>query len=70
MNDSAPVPSPRVVNEQNQLLYSLLQQSDQLCRILEKHLGYPFTIQIRYHDVLPRGAGGKFENFLSLVGTS
>ncbi len=43
------------------------EQEAQLSSILAKHLGYPFAINISYHESLPRGAGGKFEDFLSLI---
>ncbi|MEQ8952851.1 MAG: phenylacetate--CoA ligase family protein [Gammaproteobacteria bacterium] len=43
------------------------EQEARLARILADHLGYSFAISISYHDALPRGAGGKFEDFLSLL---
>lgn len=38
-----------------------------LQQILSSSLGYPFQITISYHTSLPRSAGGKFEDFVSLV---
>lgn len=35
--------------------------------ILRESLGYPFHITISYHGALARSAGGKFEDFISLV---
>jgi len=34
---------------------------------VQKALGYPFEIEISYHTALPRSAGGKYEDFISLV---
>lgn len=35
--------------------------------ILRESLGYPFNINISYHKSLARNAGGKFEDFVSLL---
>jgi phenylacetate-CoA ligase len=34
---------------------------------LEKIMGHPLTLNIRYVDEIPRAPGGKFEDFISLV---
>jgi len=31
--------------------------------IVLKRLGHPFTISLTYHEIIPRSAGGKFEDF-------
>jgi phenylacetate-CoA ligase len=35
--------------------------------LLEKKLGYPYAVTVRRLDELPRAAGGKYEDFLSLL---
>lgn len=35
--------------------------------ILHKSLGYPFATSITYHDAIPSGPGGKYEEFISHV---
>jgi len=42
-------------------------QEANLQRVLCESLGYPFHITISYHAALPRSAGGKFEDFISLI---
>ena len=43
------------------------QQEQRLQQVLGESLGYPFQIAISYHAGLPRSAGGKFEDFVSLL---
>lgn len=42
-------------------------QQTKLTERLHDALKYPFTIEYIYHDHIPRGAGGKFEDFKSLI---
>jgi len=35
--------------------------------IAQNSLGYPFEIDITYHSEIPRSAGGKYEDFISLL---
>jgi phenylacetate-CoA ligase len=35
--------------------------------ILRERLGYPFELTFTYHDEIPRGPGGKFEQFRSEI---
>ena len=35
--------------------------------VLQKNMGYPFTIEITYVENIPRNKGGRFENFISEV---
>jgi phenylacetate-CoA ligase len=35
--------------------------------VLQKNMGYPFTIEITYVENIPRSKGGKFEDFVSEV---
>ena len=39
-----------------------------LREIILTRLGHPFDIVLTYHDDIPRGAGGKFEDFKSEIG--
>ena len=34
-----------------------------------KRLGFPFKLTFTYHDEIPRSASGKFEDFMSEIGT-
>jgi len=43
------------------------EKEARLRAILAASLGYPFAITITYHTVLSRSAGGKFEDFVSLL---
>ena len=39
-----------------------------LCTVIQKALGYPFTLRFSYHHAeLPKTRGGKFEEFISMV---
>jgi phenylacetate-CoA ligase len=44
-------------------------EDDRLRQLIQTSLGYPFPLAFRYYykDEIPRGAGGKFEEFISLV---
>lgn len=43
-------------------------QESELCRVLQRSLGHPFEVRLRYFDrEIPRGTGGKFEEFVSRV---
>lgn len=44
-----------------------IDQENQLSEILREHLAYPFTVEITYHDEIPRGPNGKYEDFKCLV---
>ncbi|MDA1370582.1 MAG: phenylacetate--CoA ligase family protein [Proteobacteria bacterium] len=46
-----------------------VEQEEKIKNILRKYLDYPFQIDITYHAEIPRSAGGKYEDFLSLVET-
>lgn len=46
------------------------EQEVQIKNILVRFLAYPFEIEISYHDELPRGANGKYEDFVSAIGVS
>lgn len=37
---------------------------------LQERLGYPFVIEPRYLENIPRSAGGKYEDFISEVGNT
>jgi phenylacetate-CoA ligase len=37
----------------------------QLCAMVQWALGHPFAVAFSYHDSIPRGPGGKFEEFRS-----
>ena len=43
------------------------EQEQQFKKLHHKNLGFPFNITITYHDDIPTGATGKFEEFISLV---
>jgi len=43
------------------------EQEARLCKVLAESLGYPFAITVSYHAALARNAGGKFEDFVSLL---
>jgi len=39
-----------------------------LAEVMQEALGHPFTLRFRYyHEHIPRGPGGKFEEFVSLL---
>ncbi len=40
-------------------------EEGRLRTVVQKHLGHPFEIEFTYHDDIPRGASGKFEDFRS-----
>lgn len=42
-------------------------QEENLKKMFQKNLAYPFNILISYHDDLPVGPNGKYEEFISLV---
>ena len=42
-------------------------QEEKMRRGLQGRLGYPFAIQFSYVDQIPRSAGGKYEDFVSLL---
>lgn len=42
-------------------------EEDKLRDWLQHRGGYPFTVRFSYHGEIPRGPGGKFETFRSLV---
>ena len=42
-------------------------EEERLARIIQDRLGYPFAIAFTYHDDIPRGAGDKYEEFVSLL---
>ncbi|MBS0290050.1 MAG: phenylacetate--CoA ligase family protein [Proteobacteria bacterium] len=41
------------------------QQEEQLKKLHQTQLGYPFNITITYHDDIPAGPSGKYEEFIS-----
>lgn len=43
------------------------EQESHLRAFTQKNLGYPFNITISYHDDIPPGANGKYEEFISLI---
>lgn len=43
------------------------EQEAQFVKIHQRNFGYPFNIRITYHDDIPSGPQGKFEEFISLV---
>ncbi len=44
-----------------------LSQEAALKKFCQKNLGYPFNILITYHEDIPTGPSGKYEEFVSLV---
>jgi len=40
----------------------------EVIELMQKNLGYPFNINVTFHDDLPVGPTGKFEEFVSCVG--
>ncbi|MBU1980290.1 MAG: phenylacetate--CoA ligase family protein [Gammaproteobacteria bacterium] len=43
------------------------EEQEKLNRVLHDSLGYPFHLNYTYHQNIPRGAGGKFEDIISEV---
>lgn len=43
------------------------EEEDKLRTTIQDHLGHPFELVFTYHDEIPRGAGGKFEDFKSEI---
>ena len=43
------------------------QEEQQLKEIICGRLGYSFDLTFTYHDQIPRGPGGKFEDFVSEI---
>ncbi|MEX2469935.1 MAG: hypothetical protein WD396_09280 [Pseudohongiellaceae bacterium] len=43
-------------------------QESAIIAILRRFLDFPYRITLSYHDAIPRSAGGKYEDFLSLLG--
>jgi phenylacetate-CoA ligase len=41
------------------------EEEERMSGILRERLGYPFAFTFTYHDRIPRGPGGKFEQFRS-----
>lgn len=46
------------------------EQEGKIKLILQESLAHPFTIKLSYHATLPRSAGGKFEDFVSMLPAS
>lgn len=44
------------------------EEEARLREIIVKKIGYPFTIEFAYPDAIPRGRGGKYEEFRSEIG--
>ena len=44
------------------------EEEEQLRERIVSRFGYPFEVTFTYHDEIPRGAGGKFEEFKSELG--
>jgi phenylacetate-CoA ligase len=44
------------------------QEQATMISALQESLGYPFRIFFTYHQEIPRGAGGKYEDFISELG--
>lgn len=44
-----------------------LTQEEQFKTLVQKNLSYPFNIMITYHEHIPLGPTGKYEEFMSLV---
>ncbi len=38
-----------------------------IAEVLNKHLGFDFRVSFKYPDAIPRGASGKYEDFVSLL---
>ena len=45
------------------------QQESKLTPLIQEALGHPFSLSFSYLDEIPRGQGGKFEEFISHIGT-
>jgi phenylacetate-CoA ligase len=43
------------------------EEEAKIKEIICDRLGYPFDLTLTYHDEIPRGPGGKFEDFLSEI---
>ncbi len=43
------------------------EQEARIKEILKENLGHPFMVTLSYHAALPRSAGGKFEDFVSML---
>jgi len=43
------------------------EQEVRIKEILKEALGHPFMVRLSYHAALPRSAGGKFEDFVSML---
>ncbi len=43
------------------------EQEEQLKKLHQTNLGYPFNISISYHENIPTGPSGKYEEFVSCV---
>lgn len=43
------------------------EEEDKFKQLVKKNLGYPFQITLSYHDQIPLGPTGKYEEFISLV---
>ncbi|MBI5463093.1 MAG: phenylacetate--CoA ligase family protein [Gammaproteobacteria bacterium] len=46
------------------------QETDTFASRLQARLGYPFVIELRYQEDIPRSAGGKYEDFISEVASA
>ena len=44
------------------------QEQAKMIPVVQESLGHPFHIFFTYHQEIPRGAGGKYEDFISEVG--
>ncbi len=42
-------------------------QKEKLTQVIHERFQYPFRVTFTYHDEIPRGPGGKFEDFRSEV---
>ena len=38
-------------------------EAERLSKILQERFRHPFSVSFSYHDEIPRGAGGKFEDY-------
>lgn len=45
------------------------EESDRVRRLVQRNLGHPFRIKITHCDEIPKGPGGKLEEFVSEVGS-